>query len=84
MRALVVETAPAVPLPGAVVDGVDRREVALEELDQVEGQAEQMSLHALGRGGTGPSVVFTEFVFELVEGFLQVPAPPLDEADQSG
>ena len=59
-------------------------EVAFEELDQIVGETEEMRLHLLGAGGIGPGALGTEFIFEFVEDFFEIPPAQVEEDDHAG
>ena len=59
-------------------------EVAFEDLHEVVRETEEVRLHLLRDGGTGPGAFGTEFIFEFVEHFFDVPAAQVEEGDHAG
>ena len=71
-------------LLGLVADVVLVGEVAFEELNQIVGEAKKVRLHLFRGGGTGPGALGSEFVFEFVEDFFQIPAAEIQKGDHPG
>ena len=72
------------PLLLRFVDDALFAQLLLDELQQIHRQADELRLHALGRGAAGPGFLLPEFVLYLIETFLNIPAHLVELGDDAG
>jgi len=68
---------------GFVADAGLTEDLLFHEGHEIVSQTQQAGLTGLRIGGAGPRLGFTEFVFELVEDLLDIPAGFVEQGDDS-
>lgn len=68
---------------GLITDALLGCQASRQQLHQIVGQAQEMSLRDLRLRAAGPGLCLLQLVFELIEDLFHLPAPLVDPSDQA-